>query len=152
MGITAAANLVGAGAIVKVAAAGLVAVKAGQMAVRAAPRIARVARDGYDAARVLRGAVRAERSASRVFPRALNAPGLGQQLTVSPRAAEWAGRIWAGGRSSRVTSTGWEQAFRGYRAPSFKPQFGYSQANYVSPWPGAANNAWARSNYHVRVN
>jgi len=43
MGITAAAALVGAGAIVKVAAAGFVAFKAGQLAVRAGPRILRAA-------------------------------------------------------------------------------------------------------------
>ncbi|MCF4123704.1 DNRLRE domain-containing protein [Antribacter sp. KLBMP9083] len=143
MGAVAAAQLVGAGPAVRVAASAIsVAKKAGTVA-RSVPRAARAAasaaRDGYDAVRIV---VSARRSTGM-------APEFGKQLAVSERAAGWAGRLWT--LRGRTTSIGGRMSgdkLRGYRPPTFKPAHNIRQANFErraiprGPYP---------NNYHVRV-
>ncbi|MBX9246209.1 DNRLRE domain-containing protein [Actinotalea ferrariae] len=154
MGATAAAQLVGLGPAVRVAGAAAAARAAnaartaGQMAARAAPRIQRastaaraVARDARDAAVILRQA-----HASRGM-----APGFGNAITVSARAANWAGRVWTlGGRATSVGGYISRNRLLQYRAPSSKPSLGIRQANFEWRSSTVKGTGWP-NNYHVNI-
>ncbi|WP_448630650.1 RHS repeat-associated core domain-containing protein [Cellulomonas soli] len=145
--IGAAATLVGAGlavAAVKAARVVKTAQTLGRLATRAAPKMARAAvaavRDAHDAVKVVRAASRSVG----------NAPGIGNELVVSERAATWAGRLWTPGAGSRVTSIGGRisgDGLRQVRATTFKA-VGYRQANFESRL--IPKKRWV-NNYHVRI-
>ena len=153
MGAVAAANLVGAGNIVRVAATGFsraaaIARSAGQAAGRALPRLQRAATAVTSALRDAKHAVTivAKARSARGF-----APGIGREMVVSERAANWAGRLWTLG--GRVTSSGGRitaNGLRQYRPPAFKPQLGYRQANFESRATTVKGTGWP-NNLHVRI-
>ncbi len=130
MGITAAAQRVGAGGGVRAAfKVASLSAKAGQKAKRALAQAARsVVQTGRDA----RDAVKIVRAARKNVGMG---PGKGREYVVSQRAADWAWRMWVG-RGARSTSVGGllsRNGLRQYRPPTRKPEFGFSPGQFREP-------------------